>query len=641
MNILSIRTKAPLAISIPLILSVGLIGWVAFYNARRTVDELTLQISQELGEQIEERVDHYLQEPELINRSNTSAIEIGDADVQNLRTFERRLWHQMQIFKGVSGIEFGSQQTGAGTGIVRSNDGSLAYSVTEAAGEPQIYYEVVARGKRGQELNRTPNYDSRKRPWFKAAAQAGKPTWTRPNLKFSTKQLRISSVHPVYEPETGQLLGVLSVDFFLSEISKFLHTIKAGKSGVVFIVEPSGEIIATSREETLFTVEGEEARRIKAFDSKDPLIRDSAQAVQAQLQSFAQLKETHSLRFSQRGEAYLTYINRFNRASGLDWLIVVVLPEKDFMQRVEETTRFTAIMGAGVLLFSILLGALVTRWLVSPILQLSKAADEIKTGAFQPETLNDISQRTDEIGQMAKVFREMAEVVQSREQSLQDQVQQLVTETDKVKKSAMAMQLTNGRVNPQLLLERSRQVRQYAETRRQNLAELLHQVSYFQSFTSAEIQRLISLGYEQHMKVGEFICREGEAGDKFFIILSGSVEVYLESLKKQLGIRQPGDFLGELSLLLGIPRTATVRTVEPTTLFVVDQKGFQILLRDYPGLGEQVALKINERQAELQQRKEELRKHGLLDDEAMFSGNFFGWTMKRMRTIFGTQGAAV
>lgn len=57
-----------------------------------------------------------------------------------------------------------------------------------------------------------------------------------------------------------------------------------------------------------------------------------------------------------------------------------------------------------------------------------------------------------------------------------------------------------------------------------------------------------------------------------FIILTGSVEIYAETLSKRIAVRKPGDFLGELSLLLGIPRTATIRALEPTALFVVDQK---------------------------------------------------------------------
>ena len=636
MTLFSIRTKVPLATSVPLIFCVALIGWVAFYNARKTVDGLSLEISKVVGEQVEGRLNDYLEIPQLISETNIRAVQLGDLNIQDRQGMEKHFWRQMKVFKNVGGIQFGIQQNGAGVGVVRALDQSLSISAAEGNGAPQIYYATEAKGTRGKELNRIPNYDTRERPWFKTAVQDRKPTWTQPNPKSGTNKLRLSSVHPLYNEATGQLLGVFSVDLYLSQISDFLKSLNASQSGKVFIVDRSGVLVATSTDETLFLQKGKQTQRLKATDSKDTLIQAAAQEIHIQFQGFGKVETTQSFRFVQKGEIYLGYINRFTQTAGLDWDIVVVVPEKQFMKGVEQTTQITVFIGGGVLLLGLLIGITASRWLVNPLLRLNAAADQLKAGKFDPETIASETSRSDEIGQLARVFGEMAVVVQSREQSLQEQVQHFKDETNKAKEAATALQSGNGMINPHLLLQQSRQIRLQVESRQQNLPELLQTVSYFQSFTQAELHRLIGLGYERRLAADEFICREGEPGDAFCIILAGSVDVYLETLNKKIAVRSTGDFLGELSLLLGIPRTATVRTLEPTTLFVVDQKSFQLLLRDYPNLGEQVAQKLNERQFELQQRKEDLRKHGLLGDEATFSGNFLAWARQRLKTLFGS-----
>ena len=92
------------------------------------------------------------------------------------------------------------------------------------------------------------------------------------------------------------------------------------------------------------------------------------------------------------------------------------------------------------------------------------------------------------------------------------------------------------------------------------LRDLLRKVSYFRQCGEIEIRQVIEQGYRKKLTIGETICREGDPGDSFYIILSGSVEVFVESIDKQVAVRRAGEFIGEMSLLMGTPRTATLRT---------------------------------------------------------------------------------
>jgi HAMP domain-containing protein len=287
------------------------------------------------------------------------------------------------------------------------------------------------------------------------------------------------------------------------------------------------------------------------------------------------------------------------------------------------------------------INTLLNRMVVQPITPMARLTQRISHDQYSTDRteeadlrkLDKVAKRSDELGQLAALFRQMTSALSDREQSAKQLMQQLRRESDSAKK-AMAATRFNGGVDVAALIQRSRRSRFQSELQPQALNDLLRQVSCFQSFSKAEIEKLIHSGYQTQLATGEFICHEDDPGDSFYIILSGSVEVYLEKLQKELRTLATGDFFGELSLLLGIPRTATVRTLETTTLFVVDQTRFQPLIQNNQQLADSIAQALNDRQAELEQRKDLLRKHGLLDDEKTFSQNPMFWIRDRLKKTF-------
>ena len=167
-------------------------------------------------------------------------------------------------------------------------------------------------------------------------------------------------------------------------------------------------------------------------------------------------------------------------------------------------------------------------------------------------------------------------------------------------------------------------------TNTRTLRELLRKVSYFEQCTNAQLRVLIEQGYRQFLPAQRIICRENELGESFYMILTGKVEVVSERLNQVIATLEAGEFFGEISLLTGTPRTATVRTVEETTLFVVDRRALQKLLQDHRNLADQIA------QA-LCQRQQVLRDLGILqrDDQGDHEEAPFIWVRRRIQTIFG------
>lgn len=74
---------------------------------------------------------------------------------------------------------------------------------------------------------------------------------------------------------------------------------------------------------------------------------------------------------------------------------------------------------------------------------------------------------------------------------------------------------------------------------------------------------------------GEVVAREGGPADKFFIVVDGALEVVRGLQEEQVATLGPGDFFGEVAIIVDKPRSATVRATEPTKLLALDGDAFR------------------------------------------------------------------
>ncbi len=90
------------------------------------------------------------------------------------------------------------------------------------------------------------------------------------------------------------------------------------------------------------------------------------------------------------------------------------------------------------------------------------------------------------------------------------------------------------------------------------------------------------------------VVRRGRAGDCMYFVASGEVEVKVEPRPVRLGA---GSFFGEIALLDGSPRTATVTTTMPSTLLVLDVTDFRAFTAHHPELAREVEMESRRRKA--------------------------------------------
>lgn len=133
-------------------------------------------------------------------------------------------------------------------------------------------------------------------------------------------------------------------------------------------------------------------------------------------------------------------------------------------------------------------------------------------------------------------------------------------------------------------------------------AHRLSQLTFFKQASSEVLEDLAMLFNTERYEQGATIIREGERGEKFYIIIRGRVAVTKEVVNElgereqvKLAVLEDGDHFGEIALLHNIPRTATITAITPCVVITLQRKVLQHMLRKHPELNSYVTKVLEER----------------------------------------------
>lgn len=124
---------------------------------------------------------------------------------------------------------------------------------------------------------------------------------------------------------------------------------------------------------------------------------------------------------------------------------------------------------------------------------------------------------------------------------------------------------------------------------------LLKQVPLFSACSKRELEQLAQAADEIDLEVGTKLTREADTGREFVIIVEGEAEVKRRG--RRIRSLSAGDFVGEIALLTGSPRTATVTTTTPVRALVLTDRAFRRLLADSPAIAPKLLAALAERVA--------------------------------------------
>ena len=127
--------------------------------------------------------------------------------------------------------------------------------------------------------------------------------------------------------------------------------------------------------------------------------------------------------------------------------------------------------------------------------------------------------------------------------------------------------------------------------------QALKRAPLFEGLSKKELTQLARVTEDLEIPAGQVLCREGDTGREFFVIVDGETDI--SSGGRRVAARGGGDFVGEIALLENTERTATVTAKTPLRVFVLTREDFRQLVRENPTVERKVMHALARRVVEL------------------------------------------
>ncbi|MGI0480802.1 ATP-binding protein [Geminocystis sp. CENA526] len=376
-------------------LSVGIVSYLSYRSGQKSIENVSQDLMIEIGEKIEKHLDSYLQTAQQVNLLNKQVLESGIIDRTDFETLGKYFWQQIQQYN-FTYINYGTEkQEFIGVGYfhnileisyIKSSEINTLYSYKVDEKGNLLYPPEISQGQK-------PNDDD----WYNKAKEKGKPLWSPIyNWVDNPEEIAISASAPVYN-SSQEFVGVVGIDLSLSNISKFLRTLEIGKTGQVFILDKSGLLVASCTHNLPYKIVDGKAQRIPVTEMSSDLSRKTVNILQSQLPNFPQGIQTEN-KFIQDSGLFIQVIP-YQDSYGIDWLMVVSIPQSDFMAEMEENKQRILMVSIITLITTTIMGIITTIWITKPIIKISQASKSIIKGEaknYLPEAtsikeINDLS----------------------------------------------------------------------------------------------------------------------------------------------------------------------------------------------------------------------------------------------------------
>ncbi|NMF59287.1 response regulator [Pseudanabaena yagii] len=391
-----------------IVVAVGLVSYLSYRSGHNAVNSLANRLQTEISTRVVEKTTTYLQAIDQVNKNNISALRLGKWSFNDFPSQERQAWEQMQLsaFAKITIIGFGTP-LGGHRSVELLQNGTLVMRAAPNGGGDYISSTTNPDGSLAQSTQTNTYFDSRQRPWFQVAVKAKKAAWTIVYPHIYTGELLVALAEPIYDLKSGDLLGVTYGIRSLEDMSRFLRTINI-KSGAVFMMERDGTLVATSAEKPYQVIPNIKAQKLlKAFNSPSFLISDTAKFLRDRFGDLANIHKPERLDFSSNNEHYFVSITPYQDGQGLNWLIVTVVPESEFMAEMRASTNQSINLIVITLLIATGIGLITTQWITAPIVRMRQSSKAMADGVWIESLPED--GLIAEINSLSASFNQMAE----------------------------------------------------------------------------------------------------------------------------------------------------------------------------------------------------------------------------------------
>jgi len=418
---------------IPFVIPLLIIIIVPSVFMRRGANDISMFAVETISDQVFNRMtsllDDQLEQAMQLNQVNALNYERGLLHLDDSGNRDQYFSGMISAYNDVA-MTFVGLDDGSFYGARRSIDGSIQVVRNDAqTGGASEYYLVDEQGNRQDFVERFDNFDPRKRPWYVKATEEKAPVFSDVYNHFVVKLPTITASYPVLE--NGKVIAVFGVDYLLTWIGETLSSVSDDQTGMVYITDDDGNLIASSRAaDEIFEMVSGESKLVSANESANALIRQSADV---KFGDGIKELEINKNTYYSKAVKYQNF--------GLDWELTILLSKEIILSDMQVAlNRIYNTMGISFILF-IVLAYLMTRWITKPILKLNAASLRLAEGKF--EFVSD-EIRQDELGQLSRSFNEMAIKLTNVVSGLENQVEERTKALQEMNESLSRLSYSDG-----------------------------------------------------------------------------------------------------------------------------------------------------------------------------------------------------
>lgn len=445
---MTLRTALILPFLGLIFIAMSLTAWLSIHHGHRSVEEIVSQVQNELTVRIVDRLERFVTTAHTLNTLHINSLQLNQISIEQPQALQQHFWKHLQAFPTVYLSYYADAKTHTLYGAVRTAQGQFLLSRVDKQTQFDWHdYLADEQGLATTELIYTAeDYDPTTRPWYRVAVTNQQASWSDIYADFVTNELMITAAQPLYHSD-GQLRGVVASDITLKDISQFLKSLIVAKNGETFIIDRSGLLIASS---AAFPILDEKDERIYATNYQDRLIQTAAQFLQQQMPTLDFIRQNQQFNFTMQGDHYLQ-ITPWKDGHGLDWLIAVVVPKQDFIGNIETHKKITLFLMLFTFLVTVFISWLLANWLLSPVLNLNHAAQQLANGHLNkklPEKgSKELKSLTRSFNRMA---RQLQELVTNLEQKVTERTKDLADANAEISELNKKLQMDNLRMSAEL-----------------------------------------------------------------------------------------------------------------------------------------------------------------------------------------------
>ena len=343
-------------------------------GSQRIAEDLGAQLVHNAVTQVGREVERYLAAAVRTSDLYTRRVEHGGLSTSDLSSWRQPMLDDLVSNPDVASICF-ANPAGDATWLLRHGDrleiGLVDGSRVDEAVEHTIDPETAAEST---EPLRVYKYEAKARPWYTAALAAGRPCWTPVYFWFGdsggASVIGTGYTRPIHTAGS-ELAGVLVIDITLGGLTNYLRTLPLAKRGHVYIVDEAGLLVAASDGE----VTSADGKRL-------PLSESNSSAARSAAIPLSKHSEAATVAVTVGGEPARLSVTTMRPYPGIDWRVLTVLPDREFLAHADSLRNRSLALAAGAVLGSLLLGFAVSRQLTKPLLRLTEFIRRVAAGDF-------------------------------------------------------------------------------------------------------------------------------------------------------------------------------------------------------------------------------------------------------------------